>query len=872
MVSADPSIKSRGASSQASPSGLERAPGQQKKICESSINIDSYGMANPAAVYCHDLGYEYKIVDTDRGQKGICIFPDKSECEEWQFLTGKCGQEYSYCARQGYDLIVKTDGKNPFSRHYAVCVRKKKEIGSVTDLFGLSKKATRGSISIEQTSTAPEERVSTMSLPDSFDWRDKNGEDWMTSVKNQGTMCGSCWAFASIGVVEAMYNIRKNNPNLDLDLSEQQLISNGDDCCTGCGSCSTGGFPNIVFEYIKNEGVVDEDCFPNKPYQANVPCELCGDWESRLEKIDDYGPVSSNQQTIKQHLIEKGPLVTSIFMNEVDSFWDEDILRCFPVSLNRHNVIITGYKDTGFLWYEGYWIAKNSWGIGWDGTTLKEPDPHDGYFFVGYGECGVEEMIYYADKGYVASCGETITDDTLLIANLTNCPEDGLIIGASDITLDCAGRFIDGDNTGLGIGIYLDNKDGVTIKNCNVQEFYHGIALYQSSYNNLTGNTANDNDGDGVFLYTSSYNNLIANTANYNGANGFFVAFNSNNNALTGNTANYNGWDGIYLAESSYNDVTSNELIGNNNYGASLGDSDYNNYWNNTFIDNEENAYETDKSTNNNWNLSDVGNYWSDLLSNPGLPNYYEIPGDGDGKDYHPLNDDDNDGVPDYIDNCPNIANVEYTYTTTEVIDHEDVRHKFTGTWSCGTGANGYSGASCGWGVDSFDLWYDFVSPASNMMRLQFKPGNLITGPVDYYIVTGECGGAGTLVWTVASASDCNIITSDEIDLGDYGINPGEPFYLRIRSPTDWFYYRTNVQFREPYQPDADADGVGDACDNCWYVPNPDQADTWGVTCPSPPYYSDPKCGDACEVVTTTTTTVPPGGGGGGPPPLFTPD
>ena len=95
------------------------------------------GMANPATVYCRDLGYEYKIVDTDRGQKGICIFPDKSECEEWQFLTGKCGQSYSYCARQGYDLIIRTDGKNPFSRDYAVCVDKvsKEEIGSVTKLF-----------------------------------------------------------------------------------------------------------------------------------------------------------------------------------------------------------------------------------------------------------------------------------------------------------------------------------------------------------------------------------------------------------------------------------------------------------------------------------------------------------------------------------------------------------------------------------------------------------------------------------------------------------------------------------------------------------------------------------------------------------------
>ena len=44
----------------------------------------------------------------------------------------------------------------------------------------------------------------------------------MTSVKNQGS-CGSCWAFASTGATEGMYNITSNNPNLGLDLSEEYL-------------------------------------------------------------------------------------------------------------------------------------------------------------------------------------------------------------------------------------------------------------------------------------------------------------------------------------------------------------------------------------------------------------------------------------------------------------------------------------------------------------------------------------------------------------------------------------------------------------------------------------------------------------------------
>jgi len=48
---------------------------------------------------------------------------------------------------------------------------------------------------------------------------------------------------------------------------------------------------------------------------------------------------------------------------------------------------------------------------------------------------------------------------------------------------------------------------------------------------------------------------------------------------------------------------------------------------------------------------------------------------------------------------------------------------------------------------------------------------------------------------------------------------------------------------------DIDGDGVCDEEDNCWYVLNPDQADS-NDNCPEPPYEIDPICGDACEILT----------------------
>ena len=60
------------------------------------------GILNPASFYCIQMGYLLELRDTEDGTEGICVFPDGNECEEWDFLAGKCFVEWSYCQRQGY--------------------------------------------------------------------------------------------------------------------------------------------------------------------------------------------------------------------------------------------------------------------------------------------------------------------------------------------------------------------------------------------------------------------------------------------------------------------------------------------------------------------------------------------------------------------------------------------------------------------------------------------------------------------------------------------------------------------------------------------------------------------------------------------------
>jgi len=48
------------------------------------------------------------------------------------------------------------------------------------------------------------------------------------------------------------------------------------------------------------------------------------------------------------------------------------------------------------------------------------------------------------------SCGDTITMDTTLHADLINCPNNGIVIGADNMTLDLNGHRVDGDNSFFG--------------------------------------------------------------------------------------------------------------------------------------------------------------------------------------------------------------------------------------------------------------------------------------------------------------------------------------------------------------------------------------------------------------------------------------
>jgi putative hemolysin len=59
------------------------------------------GIPNPASFYCQEMGYTLELREAEGGTQGICVMPDGKQCEEWEFLSGSCAVEWTFCQRQG---------------------------------------------------------------------------------------------------------------------------------------------------------------------------------------------------------------------------------------------------------------------------------------------------------------------------------------------------------------------------------------------------------------------------------------------------------------------------------------------------------------------------------------------------------------------------------------------------------------------------------------------------------------------------------------------------------------------------------------------------------------------------------------------------
>ncbi len=217
--------------------------------------------------------------------------------------------------------------------------------------------------------------------PAAYDLRNVGGKNFITDIKDQGS-CGSCVAFGVCAVMEGTLRVQNNNPALAIDLSEAHLFY-----CHGRAqghTCSTGWIPDEALQTCKSIGIVDEGCYPYTAGDQNCTGR-CSNWQQRLHKVTDFHVLSSTAE-MKTWISSKGPLAACFIVYADFRYYSSGIYHhTSGEQLGGHCISIVGYDDTA-----GCWICKNSWGAGWG---------ENGFFKIGYGECGIETWQVCSAEG-----------------------------------------------------------------------------------------------------------------------------------------------------------------------------------------------------------------------------------------------------------------------------------------------------------------------------------------------------------------------------------------------------------------------------------------------------------------------------------------
>ena len=479
-------------------------------------------------------------------------------------------------------------------------------------------------------------------LPDYFSWRDRDGVDFSTAVKNQYAL-PSCESFAMLSALEALVQIDVGFP-FECDLSEAHLFfwSNG--------VIDWGSYPENDTKFLKEYGVPDEACWPYPHDKYQYPKNTTSpDWQNRTVKIKDWYYLPEDRDAIKTALVTNGPIPTYFLVYRDFLYYTGGIYsHKWGGIYGPHYVCIMGYNDD-----PGYWIVKGSWG----------PNQHDnGWFKIKYGECAIEKKSFYLEGVYGKFPIVYVDDDntagpwngskdfpyktiqdginnafplyTVYVKNgtyyenvivnktvrLVGENKDITIVdggGVGDvITITCPGATVADltvRNSGkqpFNAGIKtLTLKANATIKNNIIYDCDIGLFLnyaYTDTWNIVKGNTIYDNR-EGIYMHWSFSSEISENIIKMNTEDGIEMHC-SHHSKIKENQISDNEKIGLYIRGASYNnEISSHNKFCNNSVGIQIEESRLNEVSENDFINNKIHAF-IYKSFLNTWKR----NYWED--------------------------------------------------------------------------------------------------------------------------------------------------------------------------------------------------------------------------------------------------------------------
>lgn len=211
------------------------------------------------------------------------------------------------------------------------------------------------------------EVVDERDVVDSIDWTNLS---MASNVHNQGA-CGSCWAVATVVMLEANHESQKK---LSRTFSIQQLV----DCtpnpkeCGGQGGCK-GATVELAMTYAQDMGLEDEagtpyvakdtQCkYPVKSTQASfLGTSRRNDIATSLS-LESWHTLPENKAKPLMTSLLDGPVAVSVGADQWSSYSSGVFDGCSKDTVINHAVVLFGYgQDDGGK----YWKIRNSWGSNW---------------------------------------------------------------------------------------------------------------------------------------------------------------------------------------------------------------------------------------------------------------------------------------------------------------------------------------------------------------------------------------------------------------------------------------------------------------------------------------------------------------------------
>lgn len=168
--------------------------------------------------------------------------------------------------------------------------------------------------------------------------------------------------------------------------------------------------------------------------------------------------------------------------------------------------------------------------------------------------------MVYPNNALIMRIGDVYSFTGDVINFTIEIQKDNVVIdGAGHSFIGCVeGSTIFGDQ-----GMYLNGRTNVTIKNMNIEKFWKGIVVQNSSSIIIDGNNINDIGSPGITLDACSYTSIIGNSINnVDEAINIITTYDfgqSLNNTIAGNTIT-NAESGVQIYSGSVDMITKNSF------------------------------------------------------------------------------------------------------------------------------------------------------------------------------------------------------------------------------------------------------------------------------------------------------------------------